>query len=197
MQTVARSRVLSLAIALTALLTGCVKRAPSLEETNAQMRSCGGGVLACLYPKLQERSLAAPSAAGDTVVRIFQTQSFAGTHIGRVERRRTGWSYVYKYLPEAASAAPVNVDSVLVPSALVDSLLETIRAHNYWRDASAQCNGIQLDGQSVTLEARIGAKYYTVKCAVSRSTSLPSDVAATLATFRVISSLAPARPRAP
>lgn len=127
MQTVIRFRVLSLAIAVTALFTGCVKRPPSQEETVAHLRSCGGGVLACMYPRPQERSLAAPSAATE-------------------------------------NAAPVNVDSVLVPSVLVDSLLATLRAYNYWQDASTKRTGVQLDGQSVALEARIGAKYYTVQC---------------------------------
>jgi hypothetical protein len=150
-----------------------------------------------MYPRLQERSLAAPSAAADTVVRIFQTQSFAGTHVGRVERRGTGWSYVYKYLGEGENAAPVNVGSVLVPSALADSLLATLRAYDYWRDASTKCTGVQLDGQSVTLEARIGAKYYTVRCSVSRAASLPDDVTATLASLKAISSLMPDPPRTP
>lgn len=195
MQIIVDSRVLVLVGVLAALFGGCVKRDPSPESVTEQRAAYGGGWLALMYPQLRERPLAGTSASGDTVVRLFQTQAFSGSHIERVERRRAGWMYVYKYHRERTDAPPLNVDSVLVESALVDSLLATIRASNYWRDASATCNTIQLDGQSVTIEARIGAKYYTVKC--SRSVSLPSDVKETLAIFRLISSRASDRPRVP
>ena len=128
------------------------------------------------------------------MLRLFQTQSFAGTHISRVERRNAGWMYVYKWHREGREAAAENVDSVLIAPALVDHLLTTMRAGNYWQSASTQCAGGQLDGRSVTLEARIGAKYYTIKCRLPRSDSLPRDVEETLASFRA---LMPDRPRAP
>ena len=196
MQTVARSRVLLLAIAVAALFTGCVKRPPSDEETVAYLRSCGGGFFACRYPQLRERSLAAPSATSDTVVRLFQAHWYH-IHIGRVERGRTGWHYVYKSHSEGEDAAPLHADSLLIPSALVDSLLATIRSHNYWQTGAAQCTGGQIDGQSVTLEVRIGPQYHTVTCSVSRSAPLPADVAATLASLHAIASWVPDRPRAP
>ncbi|MDB4915118.1 MAG: hypothetical protein JWM95_2762 [Gemmatimonadetes bacterium] len=195
MQTVVPFRLFGLIVALLALFTGCARRPPSQEWIAEQIALYGsGGWTAVIYPRLRERPLAAASASGDTVVRLFETQSFAGTHVGRVERRKTGWMYVSKYQPESQDAAPVNVDSVLVAPALIDSLLSTIRAGNYWQYALTQCNRVQIDGQSVTLEARIGAKYYTVHCTRSRTAPLPRDVAETLDSFYLLASLLPDRP---
>lgn len=189
------SRLASTAV-IAVLAAGCARHTSKTDELHAAYAAYGHGVLGYIIPELRERPLATPANSRDSVVRVFHTQGFGPTGVGRIERRSGHWFYVNKYHVNA-KVPYVIADSVPIAARYVDSLFALIVANNGWRDSLKECSGHAFDGSSFTFEARIGHGYYSIDCGVDPRDSTPTVLRSTLATLRWLSDSAPRELRHP
>lgn len=183
-------------VACLVLVAACHRQRTILPADGARTVDEQRGGRLIVHGNFGEEDLGASTS--DAAVRLTMSQSFGGTSVHRLVYRGGNWTYVIKGRGFGTDRELVTADSTEVPATLADSVVNVIRAANFWEGA-AGCRDGGIDGQSHTLEVWLDGRRRFKRCWMSGMSPYPSGVQATQQVFAWMASQVPAldRPRAP